>query len=366
MTAEAETIPTSAAPPKQPPSAVRWVRENLFSSWLNTILTLLALAFLAWIIPPLIRWAFIDSITGPASPSVCLQATGACWALIHEKYRLILFGTYPYVEQWRPMLASCLFVAMIGASLYRGFWRWQLAIAWIAVLALMMMLLFGGVLGMTYVSTQFWGGLPLTLLLAVFGCVFAFPLGIVLALARRSGMPAIRSLAVTYIEIIRGVPLITVLFMSSVMFPLFLPEGWTIDKLLRAQVAIILFIAAYIAEIVRGGLQAVPKGQYEAADALGLGYWKTMGLIVLPQALKICIPPLVNTFIGTFKDTSLVVIIGLFDLMYATRAALSDAPWRPFFIEAYLFTASIYFVFCFAMSRYSQWLERELNRGHKR
>jgi len=227
-------------------------------------------------------------------------------------------------------------------------------------------LMWGGILGLTYVETELWNGLPLTLILAIVGMALAFPLAILLALGRRSQLPAIRAICVAYIELVRGVPLITVLFMASVMLPLFLPTGVTIDKLLRAQVAFILFSAAYLAEVIRGGLQAIPKGQHEAADALGLSYWQRTRLIVLPQALAMVIPPLVNTFIGTFKDTSLVIIIGLFDLLGTTNAALTDANWRGFYLEAYVFTAAIYFCFCFFMSRYSQMLEREFNKGRRR
>jgi general L-amino acid transport system permease protein len=209
--------------------------------------------------------------------------------------------------------------------------------------------------------------LPVTLILSIFGIGLAFPLGILLALGRRSRLPIVRSLSVIYIEVVRGVPLITVLFMASVMFALFMPEGLRIDQLLRAQVAIILFVAAYLAEAVRGGLQAVPKGQYEAAEALGLPYWKTTSLIVLPQALKISIPPVVNSFISLFKDTSLVVIIAIYDFAYAVKKATeTDFAWKKYFIEAFLFSIVVYWIFCYAMSKYSQWLERDLARGTHR
>jgi len=224
----------------------------------------------------------------------------------------------------------------------------------------------GGTLGMSYVEPELWNGLPLTLILSVVGMVFAFPLAILLALGRRSRLPAVRAICVAYIELVRGVPLITVLFMASVMLPLFLPTGMTIDKLLRAQSAFILFAAAYLAEIVRGGLQAIPRGQYEAADSLGLGYWRRTRLIILPQALALVIPPLVNNFIGAFKNTSLVLIIGMFDLLGATNAALTDANWRGYSVEAYVFVAAIYWTFCFFMSRYSQMLEREFNKSRQR
>jgi general L-amino acid transport system permease protein len=224
-----------------------------------------------------------------------------------------------------------------------------------------------GGLGLSTVRTGQWGGLPVTLILAIFGVAFAFPLGILLALGRRSNLPIIRSLSVIYIEVVRGVPLITVLFMASVMLALFLPVGWHIDQLLRAQVAIIVFVAAYLAEAVRGGMQAVPKGQYEAAEALGLSYWQSVRLVILPQALKISIPPIVNSFISLFKDTSLVVIIAIYDFAYAVKKSVeADFAWKKYFIEALLFSILIYWIFCFAMSKYSQWLEKDLARGHAR
>ncbi len=227
--------------------------------------------------------------------------------------------------------------------------------------------LMGGGLGLTPVRTEQWGGLPVTLILSVFGIAFGFPLGVVLALGRRSKLPIVKALSVAYIELVRGVPLITVLFMASVMFALFLPEQLRIDNLIRAQVAIILFVGAYLAEAVRGGLQAVPKGQYEAAEALGLPYWRSMGLVVLPQALKISIPPIVNSFIALFKDTSLVLIIAIYDFAYAVKKSVeTDFAWKKYFVEAFLFSIIVYWIFCFAMSRYSQKLERDLNRGRHR
>ena len=341
-----------------------WLRANLFNSIPNTILTLAALYLLAAIIPPVVRWAVVDAVWHGESGRAC-RAGGACWAFIAEKGRFILFGRYPYAEHWRPLFTIVIFVAMILASCDRRLWGRRLAILWLVGLITVGVLMWGGVLGMTYVETSLWNGLPLTLILATLGTVFAFPLAILLALGRRSRLPAVRGICVGYIELVRGVPLITVLFMASVMLPLFLPTGMTIDKLLRAQLAIILFAAAYLAEIVRGGLQAIPRGQYEAADSLGLGYWPRTRLIVLPQALAIVIPPLVNSFIGGFKNTSLVIIIGLFDLLGTANAALTDANWQGFYIEAYVFTAAIYWTFCFFMSRYSQMLEREFSKGRQ-
>ena len=242
----------------------------------------------------------------------------------------------------------------------RNLWGKSLAYAWVIGLIIMGLLLRGGLFGLTVVESTRWGGLPLTLLLAVFGLTAAYPLGVVLALGRQSKMPIVRALCIIYIELIRGVPLISLLFMSSVIFPLFLPEGVTVNKILRAQVAIIMFTAAYIAEVVRGGLQAIPRGQYEAADSLGLNYYQRMRLVVLPQALKIVIPPSVSILISAFKDTSLVVIIALYDLLKTTKSVLSDPKWMGFSAEAYIFIAAIYFLCCYFMSNYSRRLEQEL------
>jgi general L-amino acid transport system permease protein len=351
-------------PPPATTGALSWLRANLFNSVSSTVFTLAAAWLLAVTIPRLVRWAVIDAVWHAGSGRAC-RGDGACWAFIAEKLRFILFGRFPYAEQWRPLVVVLIFLGLILASCDRRLWDRRLPLLWLAGLVLVGVLMWGGILGMSYVETDLWNGLPLTLILAVVGMALAFPLAILLALGRRSQLPAVRAMCVAYIELIRGVPLITVLFMASVMLPLFLPTGMTIDKLLRAQVAFILFAAAYLAEVVRGGLQAISKGQIEAADALGLSYWQCTRLIVLPQALSLVIPPLVNTFIGTFKDTSLVIVIGLFDLLGTANAALTDANWRGFYAEAYVFVAAIYFTFCFFMSRYSQMLERELNKGRR-
>jgi len=312
------------------------------------------IAFLAW---KFIDWALLDAVWQPDSKA-CRAAQGACWGFIAEKHRFIVFGTYPYEQHWRPALASILLVLLWALSAWRIFWRWWLVLLWLAGLSVIGILMWGGVLGLPYVENERWGGLILTLLLSTFGIALAFPLSILLALGRRSGMPVIQALCVGFIELVRGVPLISILFMASVMLPLFLPAGVSIDKLLRAQIALILFAAAYLAEVVRGGLQAIPKEQYEAADAVGLTYWQKTGTVILPQALRIAVPPLVNTIIGFFKDTSLVVIIGLFDLLQTIKVSLQDPAWSGYGVEAYLFAALVYFAFCFAMSLYSRRLER--------
>jgi general L-amino acid transport system permease protein len=377
ITLNAATANPEATPRNPPLSAVgpvAWARTNLFSGWLSTAVTLAVGYLIVRAVMGFVDWAFINAIwsvpvvNGTAQTQACreLHGTGACWAVVTEKHRFMLFGTYPYEEHWRPALVCILFVALYIVSAMRRFWSWVLVPIWIGTLTAIGVLMWGGIFGLSYVPQERWGGLPITLILATFGLAFAFPLSILVALGRRSNLPAIKVLCVLYVELIRGVPLISLLFMASVMFPLFLPEGMNIDKLLRAQIAITLFAGAYLAEVVRGGLQALPKGQYEAADAMGLSYWQKTGLIILPQALRMVIPPLVNTFIGFFKDTSLVLIIGIFDLLTAGKTAIVEPAWQGFGVEVYVFVGAIYLVFCFAMSKYSQGLEADLNRHRRR
>ncbi len=370
-------IPSTAR--TRPPAAVHgpvaWLRTNLFGSWPSGIATVVFGALIIYWVVGFFDWAVVhavwsvpDGANGPDT-TACrdVRGVGACWAVLHEKYRFILFGRYPYDLQWRAAVVIALFIGLYALSAWRRCWRKELLLVWIATLAVIGILMWGGTLGLDFVPQDQWGGLPLTLILATFGLAFAFPLSVLVALGRRSTkLPAVKALCVLYVELIRGVPLITLLFMASVMFPLFLPDGVNIDKLLRAQIAIILFAAAYLAEVVRGGLQSLPKGQYEAADALGLSYWKKTGLIVLPQALRLVIPPLVNTFIGFFKDTSLVLIIGLFDLLSAGKIAISEPAWSTYSSEVYIALAAIYFVFCYTMARYSRGLEREFARARNR
>jgi general L-amino acid transport system permease protein len=277
-----------------------------------------------------------------------------------------MFGFYPAAEYWRVILAGILMLLALAYVLFEHlpYRIWGLLYA--ALYPIIAFFLLAGGLGLEPVETDRWGGLMLTIVIGVTGIVASLPIGIVLALGRRSQMPIVRILCVAFIEFIRGVPLITVLFMASVMLPLFLPEGVNFNKLLRALIGVALFSSAYMAEVIRGGLQAIPKGQYEAAQALGLSYWKMMGLIVLPQALKIVIPGIVNTFIGLFKDSTLVLIIGLFDLLGIVKAAITDANWIGLSHEAYAFAGATFWIFCFSMSRYSIWLENKLHTGHKR
>ncbi|MCB1884430.1 MAG: amino acid ABC transporter permease [Geminicoccaceae bacterium] len=357
----------SLPPPVAERGVVGWLKRNLFSSIGNTILTLIALWLLWEIVPPILNWAFFSATFTGTDRASC-DGAGACWPFVNARFGQFVYGFYPVSQRWRVDAAVVvLLLAMVPLFLPRFERKLAYALGLLVVYPIVAYVLFlGGKFGLSHVETSRWGGLFLTLVIAGVGITTSLPLGVVLALGRRSTMPAIRMVCVVFIELVRGVPLITVLFMASVMLPLFLPEGVNFDKLLRALVGFSLFSAAYMAEVVRGGLQAIPKGQYEAAAALGLGYWKSMGLIILPQALKIVIPGIVNTFIGLFKDTSLVLIIGLFDFLNTVQAGLSDPNWIGLAIEGYVFAAAVYWVFCFAMSRYSQHLERKLDTGHKR
>ena len=341
---------------------VPWIRFNLLGDWRSVLTTVIIIGLLAVNLPGFINWAVLQAVVEP-NADVCQAArgTGACWGVVTEKYRIIIFGRYPYDEQWRPLLATVLLTGLLVASCIRAFWKEWLAGLWLLVGAIFLLLMGGGWFGLSPVTTDQWGGLPLTIMLAAMGIVLAFPLSVLVALGRRSDLPAIRTVCTVYIELIRGVPLISVLFMASFLFPLFMPIGKSPDVLIRVLVGITLFAAAYLAETVRGGLQAIPKGQIEAAQSIGLSYWQTQRKIVLPQALAMVVPGIMNIFIGIFKDTSLVTIVSLYELTGALSLALnSDADWRPFKLEGYLFITLIYFIFCFSMSRYSLWIEKRL------
>jgi general L-amino acid transport system permease protein len=359
--------PIAARPaPIKTKGLVAWARINLFGSVSTTLGTLLIGAALALILPKLLSWGLINAVF-TRNFEACHAATGACWGVVAEKFRIIIFGRYPFEEQWRALIATIALLGLLIASCMRMFWRPWLGVVWVLVLAFFFTLMYGGVLGLSRVDTDRWGGLPLTILLASVSMSLAFPISLVIALGRRSKLPAIRSVCAIYVELIRGVPLISVLFMASFMFPLLMPQGFTIDVLVRVLAGITFFAAAYMAEVIRGGLQAVPKGQLEAAATLGLSYWQTQRKIVLPQALAMVVPGIMNNFISTFKDTSLVTIVSLYELTGAMSLALnSDADWRPFKIEGYLFIAMIYFVFCFSMSRYSIWIEKQVNKSKLR
>lgn len=354
--------PDDVKPPATQVGIIGWVRANFFDGWFNSALTLLTLGFLGSIVPPLVKWAFLNALW--FSPSeACQQAAGACWSIVTQNFRFIIFGFYPYEQQWRPLAALLILLGLLIFSHDRRWWSKWLGYAWIMGLVAITVLMRGGVWGLPPVESEKWGGLPLTLLLAIFALTAAYPLGVLLALGRQSRMPVIKILSVVYIEMIRGVPLISLLFMGSIILPLFLPEGVNIDKILRALAAMILFTAAYIAEAVRGGLQAMAHGQYEAAQSIGLSYYLSMRLVILPQALKIVIPPTVSILISAFKDTSLVVIIALFDLLKTTQTVISNPAWMGFSREAFIFIAILYFLGCFSMANFSRRLEKELSTG---
>ena len=344
-------------------SALRWTRAKLFNTPLNALLTLLILFVAARLLPGLVDWAVVKASLSAPDDRACAAAGGACWAFIADWGRFILFGRYPYAEQWRPAIVLVIFVALLVTSFSRLVPGRFLALLWLVGLGAVLLLMWGGAFGLPYVETELWNGLPLTLILAAGGLGVSFPLALLLALGRRSALPTVRLLSTLYIEIARGVPFIAWLFLMLVLLPLFLPPEVEIAKLWRAETAFALFIAAYVAEVVRGGLQAIPRGQYEAADALGLSYFHKTLRIILPQALTLTIPAQVNTFIGAFKDTALISIIGLFDILQDTNTALNGPAWRKAYVEGYVFDAAVYFAFCYSMSLFSRRLERRLSRG---
>ena len=336
-----------------------WLRENLFSTPLNVALTLLGVMILSWIIPPFVKWAYINANFAGSTREDCVSG-GACWVFIRMKIDMFMYGFYPSELRWRINTVYALFFALIAAFKYLKSPLVKVALAHVYFIV-GFFLVHGGFFGMEAVPTDKWGGLMLTIMVAAVGIVAAFPLGVLLAFGRASHLPIIKSISVTYIEFIRGVPLITILFMSSIILPLFFPEGMSFDKLLRALIGIALFESAYIAENIRGGLQSILKGQFEAADAIGLSYWQKMFLVILPQALKVAIPNLVGVSIALFQDTTLVLIIGLFDLLAMVRLSAADSYWLGYETEGYVFVTFIFWFFCYSMSNFSQKLEKRFN-----
>lgn len=354
------------------PTTADWVRANLFSSWGNTALTIGSAALILFVVVHFLDWAVFSAVFAGDDGKACnAPNAGACWPFVWHKLGLFMYGAYPEASRWRVDLTYYLaFAGLLPLMVPRVRAKLWLSLYMLVAFPIIgFVLVRGGMLGLSYVPTELWGGLFLTLVVASVGIAASFPLGILLALGRRSQLPVVRWASIGYIELVRGVPLVTVLFMASVMLPLFLPTDVTVDKLLRALIGVALFSAAYLAEVIRGGLQAIPRGQYEAADALGLSYAQKMGLIILPQALRIVIPGIVNSFISLFKDTSLVMIIGLFDLMGIVQQAVSaDAKWFADTTPAtgYFFAGLVFWIFCFGMSRYSAFLERRLANGERR
>jgi general L-amino acid transport system permease protein len=358
-------------PPRPARGPVAWLRANLFGSVGDTILSVIGIVIAILVFIPIVQWAFLNATWSGNDREACAANTmGACWAFVRANLGQFIYGRYPDPERWRVnlfflLLAAGILPLAMPSAPHKQF---NLLYAMIIFPVVSGVLLVGGPFGLPVVETTVWGGLMLTLVVSYVGMAVSLPLGILLALGRRSKMPGVRIVCVTVIEFCRGVPLITVLFMASVMLPLFLPPGVSFDKLARALIGVALFASAYMAEVIRGGLQAVPKGQYEGAQAMGLSYWQMMRLVVLPQAIKIVIPGIVNTFIGLFKDTSLVYIIGIFELLGTVRNSSADPTWATSTTPAsgLVFAAIVFWVFCFGMSQYSQYTERRLNTGHKR
>jgi general L-amino acid transport system permease protein len=358
-------------PPPAPRSPyLGWLRANLFSSPVNIALSLAAVLFLVWVLPPLVRFLFVDAVWSGASREACLASPlqphpGACWAFVRAWFSYFVYGFYPLRERWR---VDVFFLALALGIVWLAWFKAPrrdigAAYFFVALPLLSFVLLHGApLIGLSVVPTSAWGGILVTVIVAAIGMALSLPFGILLALARRSDLPVVRLVAVVLIEFVRGVPLITVLFMASVMLPLFVPESLEPDKLIRALIGVALFASAYMAEVVRGGLAAIHRGQYEAARSLGLGEWRLMVLVVLPQALRVTLPNIVNTFIGLFKDTTLVFIVGIFDFLRTVEAARADANWAApnTATTGYAFAALFYFVCCYGMSRYARRVEGKL------
>jgi len=356
-------------PPIRTTGPLAWLRKNLFSSPLNAFLTLMSLWLLWTIIPPFFEWSVLNSIYTADSRKECWDqmsapGVGACWAFISHRLSLFTYGFYPEALRWRVDLSFVLLALAVVPVLYDKLPYRKYGLLYSAVFPFIAGWLLVGGLGLEPVDTDRFGGIMLTLILGVTGITFSLPIGIALALGRLSNMPTIRTLCVFFIEFIRGVPLITLLFVASTMLNYFLPPGTVYALLTRVLIIVTLFGSAYMAEVLRGGLQAVSKGQHAAGDSLGLTYWQANRLIVLPQALKISIPGIVNTFIGLYKDTTLVLIIGMFDMLGIGQASLSDINWAGLSNEVYLTVALFFFVSCFSMSRYSLYLEKKMHTGH--
>lgn len=348
-------------PPIASTGSIGWIRKNLFSSIPNTILTVISVYFLATIIPVAFDWAFISSQASGENRFSC-SSSGACWAWIDQRWGQFLFGFYPESERWRPAVAFILLIPAILPWLIEDFfWQRYLRVFAIAYPVVATILLVGGA-GLPEIPTDKFGGFMLNLIVGLSGIVLSLPIGVMLALGRRSKLPLIRYLCIGFIETVRGLPLIALLFVSNILLPIFLPTDVTLDSVVRVIIMVTAFAAAYIAEVIRGGLQAIPSGQYEAAQAMGLTYFNSMRLVILPQALRISIPGIVNTFIGLFKDTTLVIVIGLFDILGIANAMVSNPDWMGLSTETYVFVALFFFVVCFSMSRYSLWLERRLEK----
>ncbi|MBM5787953.1 MAG: amino acid ABC transporter permease [Pelagibacterales bacterium] len=342
-----------------------WLKENLFSTWYNFLITLLILVIIFYSIPNLIEWAFIDSTFKGSTKQDC-KGTGACWVFIKVWFEKFIYGFYPSDQIWRVNLVFISLLLVVSAAFFvKQKFKLYIILFLIFIFPIISLFILRGGVGLLYVETRVWGGLSLTFILTFFGIVISFPLGVLLALGRRSELPIFRYFSVMFIEFWRGVPLITVLFAAAVTFPLFLPANASVDKLLRIAIGLAIFESAYIAEVVRGGLQSLPKGQYEAAKSLGMGYWKMNFLIILPQAIKTVLPGITNTFIALFKDTPLILLVGLAELLGMVNLAKSNSYWLGMAVEGYVFTAIVFWFFCYLLSLYTQNLEKKFSTEKK-
>lgn len=361
-----KTITFQPSAPRPAPinqiKTIAWLRSNLFGSWSDTAITLILLGVLLSVIPDLIQWLFLTA-TFQGDDDICRQNGGACWPFIVEKFQVLMIGVYPQDLSWRPGIAAMALLALAWLTYADRIKGIALICAW-GALPIFALIMIGGAFGMQDVDQAVWGGLMLSILLALVGVIVSIPLGVLLALGRHYGSPAIKVLCVTFIELLRGVPLITILFMASVMMPLFLPPELVINNLLRIQIGMILFSSAYMAEVVRGGLQAIPKGQTEASLSLGVSPIYTTAFVVVPQALRHVLPPLIGRCIALFKDTSLVIIVGLLDFLGMIKGAALDTDWLGFQAEAYVFAAFVYWLICYSLSLYGRQLEKRGSNAH--
>ncbi|MDJ0896388.1 MAG: amino acid ABC transporter permease [Alphaproteobacteria bacterium] len=346
-------------PPEQQTGLVAWVRKRLFSNWTDGLITLVFGAFCLWLLVTIFDWAVLKAVWSVEDKDLCREAGGACWSVIEARGRLILFGLYPFEQHWRSTLACLVIIATMALSCLPWFWTMKrLPSLWLIGFGIFLLLMYGGVLGMPLVTTEQWGGLSLTVFIFCSVAVIGMPLSVILALARRSHMPVVSRTAGAIIDVVRSLPLLTILFTAAVVIPLTVPDWMQGDKLARVVVAFALFFACYQAEIIRAGLQSIPPGQEEAAAALGMKYWHRVFDILLPQAFRNTLPSTINQFVITFKETSIVTIIGFFEIMASSNAAVGTGDWAGQYIEVYVFVGAIYFLFVFGLSRYGAYLER--------
>ncbi|MEM6387958.1 MAG: amino acid ABC transporter permease [Pseudomonadota bacterium] len=350
----------SIAPPSRVTLFTQTLRKRAFSTPLDMALSVLVFGVLAWLAWTLLDWAVLRAVWSAENVDQCGKGTGAgaCWAVIDARHRLILFGLYPFDQHWRSTAACVAIIATVVLSCLPAMWTAKrLAGLWVGGFATYYLLMEGSLLGLQQVTTDGWGGLSLTLFLFSSVVLLGMPMGLGLALMRRSEMPFVRGFAVLLIDFVRSLPLLTTLFTAAVVIPIILPSWLEGDKIWRVIIAFSLFFACYQAEVFRGGFQAIPKGQFEAGQALGLTYWQILGRIVLPQVFRHALPSTINMVVITFKETAIVIIIGFFDIMASAKAAFGTGEWAPYYLEVYVFVAAIYWIFIFSLGQYGEYLK---------